>query len=27
LPIGPEEGQHFYIQIQVDQGYLPPPYK
>jgi hypothetical protein len=27
LPIGPEELQKFYIQIQTDKGLLPPPYK
>ena len=27
LPIGPEEGQRFYIQIQVNKGLAPPPYK
>jgi RHS repeat-associated protein len=26
LPIGPEEGQLFYIQKQVEQGLKPPPY-
>ena len=26
LPIGPEEGQTFYIQQQIDQGLQPPPY-
>ena len=26
LPIGPEEGQQFYIQQQIDQGLRPPPY-
>jgi RHS repeat-associated protein len=26
LPIGPEEGQKFYIQKQINRGYLPPPY-
>ena len=27
LPIGPEEGQKFYIQKQIDKGLIPPPYK
>ena len=27
LPIGPEEGQTFYIKIQEALGLLPPPYK
>ncbi|WP_332852401.1 RHS repeat domain-containing protein, partial [Duganella sp. S19_KUP01_CR8] len=27
LPIGPEEFQKFYIQMQTDKGLLPPPYK
>ena len=26
LPIGPEEGQKFYIQKQFDKGLTPPPY-
>ena len=26
LPIGPEEAQKFYIQIQIDRGLMPPPY-
>ena len=26
LPIGREEGQKFYIQKQIDRGYVPPPY-
>ncbi len=26
LPIGPEEGQLFYIQKQIDQRLVPPPY-
>ena len=26
LPIGPEEGQKFYIQIQINKGLRPPPY-
>ena len=26
LPIGPEEGQTFYIWIQVAKGLRPPPY-
>jgi len=24
LPIGPEEAQSFYIQLQVEKGLLPP---
>jgi hypothetical protein len=27
LPIGPEEGQSFYIDVQVEQGLAPPPYE
>jgi hypothetical protein len=27
LPIGPEEGQKFYIQKQIEKGLIPPPYK
>ena len=27
LPIGPEEGQSFYIKKQVEQGLKPPPYR
>jgi hypothetical protein len=27
LPIGPEEGQLFYIQKQVNKGLKPPPYE
>ena len=27
LPIGPQEGQKFYIQKQIDKGLIPPPYK
>jgi len=27
LPLGPEERQLFYIQKQIEQGYLPPPYR
>jgi hypothetical protein len=26
LPIGPEEGQSFYIQKQIERGLKPPPY-
>jgi RHS repeat-associated protein len=26
LPIGPEEGQNFYIQQQIEQGFKAPPY-
>lgn len=26
LPIGPEEGQLFYIQKQIEKGLKPPPY-
>jgi hypothetical protein len=26
MPIGPEEGQSVYIDIQVEKGYSPPPY-
>jgi hypothetical protein len=26
LPIGPEEGQQFYIQQQILKGLKPPPY-
>lgn len=26
LPIGPEEGQKFYIKKQVAKGLKPPPY-
>jgi hypothetical protein len=26
LPIGPEEGQSFYIQKQLARGLRPPPY-
>jgi len=26
LPIGPEEGQKFYIQKQIGKGLKPPPY-
>jgi len=26
LPIGPEEGQLFYIQQQAAKGLIPPPY-
>ncbi len=26
LPIGPEEGQTFYIQKQIANGLRPPPY-
>lgn len=26
LPIGPEEMQKFYIQIQTSLGLTPPPY-
>ncbi|WP_218030600.1 Hint domain-containing protein, partial [Sinomonas atrocyanea] len=26
LPIGPEEGQSIYVQIQIKKGLLPPPY-
>ncbi len=26
LPIGPEEGQSFYIQKQIEKGLRPPPY-
>jgi len=26
MPIGPEEGQSGYIDIQVEKGYAPPPY-
>jgi hypothetical protein len=26
LPIGPEEGQKFYIQKQINKGLRPPPY-
>jgi RHS repeat-associated protein len=26
LPIGPEEGQSFYIQKQIEKGLVPPPY-
>jgi len=26
MPIGPEEGQGFYVDIQVGKGYSPPPY-
>jgi len=26
LPIGPEEGQSFYILKQVEKGLIPPPY-
>jgi hypothetical protein len=26
LPIGPEEGQLFYIQKQIANGLRPPPY-
>ena len=27
LPVGPEEGQLFYIQKQIDKGLKPPPYQ
>ena len=27
LPMGPEEGQQFYIQKQIEKGLTPPPYK
>ena len=27
LPIGPEEGQSIYIQIQIDKGLTPLPYQ
>lgn len=27
LPIGPEEGQQFYVQKQIEKGLTPPPYK
>jgi hypothetical protein len=27
LPIGPEEGQSFYIDMQVEKGLMPPPYE
>ena len=27
LPLGLEERQLFYIQKQVNKGYLPPPYR
>jgi RHS repeat-associated protein len=27
LPIGSQEGQKFYIQKQIDKGFVPPPYK
>jgi RHS repeat-associated protein len=27
MPIGPEEGQSGYIDIQVEKGYAPPPYE
>jgi hypothetical protein len=26
LPIGPEEGQQFYILLQIEKGLKPPPY-
>lgn len=26
LPIGPQEAQRFYIQKQIEQGLIPPPY-
>ena len=27
LPIGPKEGESFYIQKQMEKGLKPPPYK